>query len=144
MNSKNANQRDLNKLKRIKTMSIVNVIIFIVLMIFTITSVIIFIGQNSENESILIFSSIIGLLLFIPWLLSLVVYSLINIINLLIILTYNWKEDEMHDSKILWSVLMIIILGPIASLCFSIIWRERLSEYKVIKVDEKYEYRIVE
>lgn len=43
----------------------------------------------------------------------------LNIISSILILIKDWKKEELNQSKILWGILTIVILGPIASFVFS-------------------------
>ena len=48
------------------------------------------------------------------------IFTVIPIILGIIILTTDWKNHIVDNSKILWGVFSIVLLGPIASLIFSV------------------------
>lgn len=45
---------------------------------------------------------------------------ILSIIAGIQILTTDWQDEKLRDSKTLWGILTLVILGPIASLIFSI------------------------
>ena len=50
-----------------------------------------------------------------------------SIVYGIIILSNDWKDKELDESKILWGILTLCLLGTIASLVFSI---EAVKKYK--------------
>ena len=85
---------DLEFLERIKKISIISLIISVISFIF-----------------LFIFP-------LITLILCLITLSL-NITNAIKILSTNWKNKKIDETKILWGVLTIVVLGSIASLVFS-------------------------
>lgn len=51
----------------------------------------------------------------------------INIMNAVKILTTDFKNEEVNNSKIIWGIFTIVILGWIASLIFAINARNKLN-----------------
>jgi len=66
------------------------------------------------------------LLLIISWLLV-TVPSIISFVSAIIILATDWKNKEINNNKTIWGILALLLLGPIASLVFSI---QSLNIYK--------------
>lgn len=64
-------------------------------------------------------SSIVSLI-FMFTLFLILVTLIIDIVNAIRILSTNWQNKETNDSKIIWGIFTVIILGPIASLIFSV------------------------
>ncbi len=66
------------------------------------------------------------LFLFLPIMLAwlgwvvLSIFSIIPFILGILILATDWKNDVVNNSKILWGIFSIVLLGPIASLVFSV------------------------
>ena len=66
------------------------------------------------------------LFLFLPIMLAwlgwvvLSVFSIIPFILGILILATDWKNEEINNKKILWGILTLLLLGPIASLVFSV------------------------
>ncbi len=62
--------------------------------------------------------SIIALVLIFT-IIGAIVTFILDIINAIQILSTNWSNKEVEESKIVWGIFTIIILGPISSLVFS-------------------------
>lgn len=72
--------------------------------------------QQQGVEGILVSSMLLGILSSI---LGGIVFVL-NLTNAIIIFTTDFKNAKLNDSKIIWGIFTIIILGGISSLIFSI------------------------
>jgi multisubunit Na+/H+ antiporter MnhG subunit len=79
------------------------------------------------------------MLIIIPILLFSITPILSFILGIIILAT-DWKNEEINNNKILWGILTLVLLGPIASLIFSI---QSINIYKnindILNDVEKYE-----
>ena len=73
--------------------------------------------------------SIIGLVLFFTLIGSIFTFIL-DIINAVEIISTKWKNKEVEESKVIWGIFTIIILGPISSLIFSCISINKMNQQK--------------
>ncbi len=77
------------------------------------------------------------LLMIIPYFLFSIT-PLLNFILGIIILATDWKNEEINSKKILWGILTLLLLGPIASLVFSVQSRKIYKSIDGILDDETY------
>ncbi len=62
---------------------------------------------------------IVGVVLFFT-IFGIVVSLILSFIDAIIILSTDWKNKELDESKILWGLLTLLLLGSIGSLVFGI------------------------
>lgn len=62
--------------------------------------------------------SIVSLVLFFTLFLT-IVSIVISIVNCIIILSTEWEDEKINDDKLLWGLLGLFLLGPIATIIFS-------------------------
>ncbi len=60
---------------------------------------------------------IIGLVLIFT-IIGAIVTLIFDIINAIKILTTDWEDQELNNSKTIWGILSLILLGPIATIIF--------------------------
>ncbi len=70
--------------------------------------------------------SIVSLVLFIT-ILGLIVSLVLNLIDCIKILSTKWENKEVEDSKLLWGILSLVLLGPIGSLVFACISLNKMN-----------------
>lgn len=81
--------------------------------------------QIKELKSIKI-RSIVSLVLFIT-ILGLIVSLVLNLIDCIKILSTKWENKEVEDSKLLWGILSLVLLGPIGLLVFACISLNKMN-----------------
>lgn len=81
-------------------------------------------------------NGIIGLILFFT-LFGIIVTFILDIISAIKILSTNWKYKEIEDQKMIWGILSIVLLGPIAAIVFGSIAKNKLEEYNSVPSVEK-------
>lgn len=69
--------------------------------------------------------SIISLVLFFTIIFT-IVSLVLTIVASVRILSTTWNNKEVEDSKIIWGILSILILGPIGTLIFAIIAKDKV------------------
>ncbi len=120
----------LKKAQSIKSKSIANIILIVVILILIFLLLFLmqyslniemndeYIDQNisfpEERMSMFIMIAI-AMILFVIGIVALV----LEIYCIVMIFSTNWKNDKLESSKVLWGILALIVLGPIASLVFS-------------------------
>ena len=63
--------------------------------------------------------AIVGIVLIFT-LIGIIASLIISLIDGIIILSTDWNNKELNDSKLLWGLLTLLLLGPIGSLVFGI------------------------
>ncbi|MDE5651550.1 MAG: hypothetical protein K2H80_00575 [Ureaplasma sp.] len=78
--------------------------------------------QNNQLELLkkIKTTSIISLVLIFT-LIGVIVTWILDIINAVRILSTKWVKQEVENSKLIWGIFTIVVLGPISSLIFSCI-----------------------
>ncbi len=113
---------DLKMLKNIKLLSISQIGIFILFAIF-LSLCLGFSWVKTTNQNFINMISSFGIV-FITFA---SLYLLFSIINASIVMCFSWELKIMHVSKLAWGLLGLFLLGPIASLVFSIMWTTDLN-----------------
>lgn len=75
--------------------------------------------------------SIVGIVLLFT-LFGIIVTLIFEIIDGIKILTLDWQDEELNNDKTLWGIFTIVLLGPIASLIFSIKAIKKLNNTTVL------------
>lgn len=142
-----------NKLITINLLSIICILISFLSIISGIgflTSFIQWISQNTTNPEPnvpsdvdifftsslfkwFIFAIVMSVMMFISFIL--------NLVASIIILSTDWKNQQIDDKKLLWGLLAIFLLGFIALLIFSISSMKILKNYKEPENNPEYQLK---
>ncbi len=103
----------LKRAKTIRNFGIANLVLVITFIIWTIVFYwnSIFVENNTNN---------IFFILFIIILLGLIITFIGTFACSILILSTNWKDEELASSNIVWGILGLILIPTIATLCFGV------------------------
>lgn len=84
-------------------------------------------------------------LLFLFLMLGFIALSFIfNIISAIMILSTDWKNNDLNSQKIAWGILCIVILGSIAAIIFGSIAINKLKETSSISNNKEENNKTIE
>ncbi len=115
----------MNKLKKIKKIGVTSLIMWVMsIILFVISFVMLQIKNNYPKEGFLEIVFIVFLSLATAAIIS---GAIISLVGSIFVLTTDFENKKTDDSKILWGILSLLLLGPIGLLTFSIINIKKIS-----------------